>query len=316
MNKKNKDENDFDTNDFITYEKSIKDNILNDRIVKNSHIKNDNENLHKNFFGLNTEQEPFEDIDVIKAKEKIFKREKKKRVKRQITIAVTCVLFIILIFCILSVTVLFNINEFQIVGCNIYKKDDIIKEASLNYGENLFKINKQHITAKLKLAFPYIEDVKIKRVLPHKLLIDIKQATETSAIKTKDGFIVLSDTNKILKVNQKQAPPNVTLIEGVLPHNVIVGNYLSVENKSDILKEIYDNIKLFKITDIKLIDIKDTKNIRINISDNRVILLGDEQNMHYKFSMYSEINNNYLSTNEKVIVNCTNPKRCVASPIK
>lgn len=305
---------DVDTDEIITYE-DIDENFYKENNADINEDTKDKKDI-KDFFD---EHIDYDDTDgeneVEKAKEKIFLREKRKKRKKQIKISVLCVFSILLVFCILSVTVLFNIKLFEVNGSNTYVDEDIISTAGLKINDNLFKINKEHIVAKLKLSFPYIEDVKIKRSLPNKLVFNIKEAVEKSVVKINDNYVVLSEENRVLRI-VKRPPENVTLILGVNIENVVEGNYINMGEKSDIIKQIYDNSVEFDIKTIKEIDVTDVNNISVKISDNRLVLLGDSKELNYKFNMYSEIDKKHLKSDEKVFVDCKEPKRTLVSPMR
>jgi len=259
-----------------------------------------------------------DDGEVERARQKILQRETKKKQKRQIKLALGSAFGVALIFAILSVTVLFNVKTFEVNGSTMYVDEDVIDTASIRVGENLFRLNRGYITAKLRLAFPYIEDVTVRRSLPNKLVFDIKEAKEKSAIRTDDTYAILSESYRVLKIKQKEVPKGVTLIEGLDSKNIIEGNYIQMQNadEEEILRVLGENILKYNMVDIRLINIEDVNDIKIEISDNRIILLGDKKGLQHKFIMYDTINKKSLKDTEKVIVNCKNPERVVVSPIK
>ena len=86
---------------------------------------------------------------------------------------------------ILSLTVLFPINNITAKGSEKYTAEQIISSSGIKTGDNLFVSSVN--TEKLREKLPFIESVKLKRTLPDSITITVKDA-EPYACYCSDGM--------------------------------------------------------------------------------------------------------------------------------
>ncbi|MGL5973476.1 MAG: cell division protein FtsQ/DivIB [Oscillospiraceae bacterium] len=253
-----------------------------------------------------------------KAKQKVIERQKKKRRKAIRSNVFVMFFFLFIIFMALSLTVFFNVENIVITGVTKYEISDVEEISGVTKGDNLFRLYKSHVEAKIKLYFPYVKGVDLKLSLPNKLKINIIEEVESGAIDDGEYYTILSADNRILKTKQIDLPENTSLIKGIYVENLIEGAYMEIGNieKGEILKEIYNVLDAFSIENVTVVDLEDINDINIHIGEYRVINLGDSIDIGYKINMYNEINKKHLSPEEKVVINCKNPKRVIVTPIK
>lgn len=252
-----------------------------------------------------------------KAKLRAIKKQNLKRKKKIFKIIFILLFIMVLVFLVLSMTVFFNIENIYVNGNKIYSSEEIISLSNININDNMFRLNKSNIEAKIKLKLPYVDDVKIIRKLPNAIYINLTEAIEYSAVYNENGYLLLSKNNRVLKKDVNEITSETIVLKGVSVVNNIIGNYTDFENveKRDAISNIYKIIDELKLDNISSIDISDIKDIKV-VAGKKVILLGDTSELEYKLTMYKEINNKYLSPEENLTVNCKKPKRVVVSPIK
>ena len=117
--------------------------------------------------------------------ERYYASKEKHRKKKKVRLYFFLSLFCIAAFFILSLTVFFNINSFEVTGNNVYTDAQIIAAAGLEEGDNLFRLNKFKIADKMVVDLPYIGSVNIYR--KHTSISHLKsmsQETESRNIRT------------------------------------------------------------------------------------------------------------------------------------
>ena len=106
-------------------------------------------------------------------------RQRKIRRRRIKIFLVFLLVAAIAVFAVLSVTVLFPIEQITVSGSNKYSAEQILEAASIEKGDNLFRA-KADITV-LNKKLPYLEKIEINRKLPGTLNIKVKDAEESLA---------------------------------------------------------------------------------------------------------------------------------------
>lgn len=119
----------------------------------------------------------------------------------------------------LGVTVFFRVETVVVTGNTRYTQEEIVAASQIQTGDNLYALNKNQISQRLRETLPYIGEVSIRRSLPSTILITVTewsavakveppasgwaQAEETSG---QDG-----DTEETTEEAQAEEPQNETL---------------------------------------------------------------------------------------------------------
>ena len=135
-------------------------------------------------------------------------RQKKAR-RRRLKIAFIMFLIIALItLAIMCFTVFFPIKRINVSGSKIYSKSQIIKASKLTTDDNLFVVSEEDIEQNIRKSLPYVDDVKLKRVLPDAVILTITDAKEYAYYQSGEEYFILSENGYILK-QQTEIPENV-----------------------------------------------------------------------------------------------------------
>ena len=127
----------------------------------------------------------------------------------------------------------FNIKSFSVEGNSYYTDAEIISMAKAKKGVNLiFDAGLSDIKKNLK-DNPYFEDIYVKRSLPDKLVISIKERRQTAAIVYGESFVVIDENGIVLR--KATVDPQVTLLTGLTISKMNIGEKVEVE-EADALK--------------------------------------------------------------------------------
>ncbi len=80
---------------------------------------------------------------------------------------------------------IFAIKEISVSGTNILSKEEVIEQAEIYPDDNIFAINLRHTRLKV-LSHPWIEDASVKRSLPSKITITVKEETPLAVVHIPD----------------------------------------------------------------------------------------------------------------------------------
>ena len=94
----------------------------------------------------------------------------------------------------------FQIKYLVVNGNNNVTREEIIKLSSIYYGENIFRINKRN-SMKSIFQNPYVKMIKINRVLPDKVVIDIIERDIMAYVPYVGSYLNIDEEGMILEIN-------------------------------------------------------------------------------------------------------------------
>lgn len=211
------------------------------------------------------------------------KYAKKKRKSRAGRTFISFLFIALLVFFVLSVTVLFPIAKISVKGESVYTQEQILEASGIDVGDNIFLLGtraKQRITTKL----PYISEVDFKRYLPDGLVVKVKPATEEYCYFNGKTCYVTDKNNKVLR--KANEPDNkLFVIKASFKDNLKLADTLMLEKETqkETMAKILDatSQKELKVTSV---DVMDNINIRLEVDNRFNVNLGDYTNVEGKLA--------------------------------
>ena len=139
-------------------------------------------------------------------------RKKRLRVKRLKTIGI--VLCVGLLLFLISGLPVFQVKTITVNGNHALSTDKIITISGFSEGDNLFRISTGKAKQQLKNN-PFVERVRIRRVLPDELLIEVTERPSVGYIVTSDGYIQVDGDGRLLAIQQSLSNYRLPVISGV-----------------------------------------------------------------------------------------------------
>lgn len=198
---------------------------------------------------------------------------------------------------------LFQIKNIYVTGNKTVPKDEIIKLSNIKYNQNIFKLNRKEVI-KGMFENPKIKAVRIKRVLPSSIALDIIEREGIALIPYLGSYINIDEETVIIEVVNLENKLNLPKVQGITFSDFKIGEKLKSENQDqlDTMMEVLNYIKNVKMTDIiETIDVGDSSNIIITTSNNIRVYLGNSK-LDYKISMAKSIIEDLNNDNEVGIV--------------
>lgn len=201
---------------------------------------------------------------------------------------------------ILSLTVLFKTQSYEITGNSLYPEEDIIAACGIGEGENIFMAPKTPAERRIKDKFPYVEEVDVGFRIPDTIKIEITQAVEGYLVKLSDDeYLLVSTKGRILdRIADKDAYDlpifiGPTLISGE------IGDYVEYEDETvvaiiDSISEIFADNGYQGITEI---DATNTASITFTYDGRIKVKLGIPEDLSYKIRTAMTIITNNIDIN-------------------
>lgn len=222
----------------------------------------------------------------IKKKNKTKKSINTKLIKA--ILKIMCLIFIIIgTIAFLMISPIFNIEKIEIENNKKLSQNTYVSLSGVKQGENIYRISKKEIIGKIK-ENAYVENVKIKRVLPNKIKIEVQERTATYMIKIANSYMYIDNQGYMLEVSQDKLEVPILIGITTKEEDIKVNNRLCEEDLDKLNKvlEIYktsSSIEIDKL--ISQIDISDKSNYKLILdSEKKNVYLGDATDLLNKFT--------------------------------
>jgi cell division protein FtsQ len=168
----------------------------------------------------------------------------------------------------------FSIREVIIKGNDYLSKDEIFCKSGIKLGENFFKLNLKKSINSLKQE-SRIKEVEIKKIIPNKIVISLKERTEAAIIYAKERYFILSKEGMVLsKIDNIEKEQSLPLILGLKIIKPKIGEIINkpefkkaleiINSANLILPQKYYIVKILAFDDFLLYDKDKIVKIRVN----------------------------------------------------
>ncbi len=205
-------------------------------------------------------------------------------------IVLVFILMLSFCICIIVKSDLFDVKKIDVIGNKRVTKSNIMKELNVNLNENIFAYNFKDMKNKL-IKNPYIENVEIKRKLPNKIIISLKEKEIFAVLKDEDNYCYIDKKGNLLEELRGSNESKKDLIVDV--------DYSVDDNKSIKFKNYKTKENVFKTLNylkeegiyrkINYVNLKKESNIEMLTRSNIKILLSNDDNLDYNISRVSKI---------------------------
>lgn len=233
-----------------------------------------------------------------------------RRRNRRRALGLLAVLAVLVLGGIVSVNLLFKVTAFRVenfdrstpADTGIYTEDEIVAALGIEKNSNLFGFSAEEKTRQLQTQFPYLDAVQVDIQLPGTVVLKVRPATERFACMYSGGWLVLSDSLKILRVELSQ-PSDLSVLTCSLPAGftpavgqvLVPGSYnsllegdaatpeSSMQDAAQILSELTAQLESEGLSDgVTAIDILDLSQMSFTYQGRIRVLLGNDNRLDYK----------------------------------
>ena len=217
---------------------------------------------------------------------------------------------------ILSVTVLFNISSYEVVGDTAYTDEEIIAACGIDIGDNLLRINIGNAEEQIVTKLVYIDTARISRGFPNHLVINVEPARPAISFIGGSSFYVISERGRLLEIGQVSA--DCPVVSGFSPaSDSAIGSQLEDddEGRMSIALQMIGYMEQYGLNRQCEINLADTLNITM-LYDGRIEMeLGASTRLEDKFYHASLLLQDEISAAEHCTLILSNPDRVVKRPV-
>jgi len=223
---------------------------------------------------------------IIENKEKLLHQRKNRKKVRNLILLVIIMISTLITLCIKLPY--FNIKSIEITGNINDSKAEINDIAKIDLGSNIFYDTFSDSKKKI-MENPYILNVKVKRVLPNRIIIEIKEKVAVFYGKVNSTYYIIDNKGSLLEKRSDIKDMNLVNLVGFNYEKFEVGNLIAKENdrKLGIIVAMSNIINDYKKTNknskISLIDVSDVLDVKI-LYGNMYIKFGTIEDLKNKFN--------------------------------
>lgn len=223
---------------------------------------------------------------------------RRKLIRILSTAAIVAVILIIGV--VLSLTVLFKTQSYEVIGNNLYPETEIISTCGINKGENIFLANKRAAEDRIVKRFPYIEAVHVSFSIPDTIKIDITEAAEGYLFKVSDTeYLIISTKGRVLNRISDKSGSKLPIFIGPKLASGEIGQDIAYEDDSilsiiDSITQVFDDNGYQNITEV---DATDAANITFTYDGRIKVKLGYPEDLSYKIRTAMTIINGNIDVN-------------------
>lgn len=198
---------------------------------------------------------------------------------------------------ILCLAIFFKIHTITVVGTHRYLEEDIIYLSGIEPEQNILAIDPAASARQVLEAFPYMEEVKVVRLLPTTVEIRITESVPALVIINPDQqYTLLSSSGRMIEQGTGVAREDLPLVVGADFSRFPAGSYgdESVEETLTTLRYLLDAIQETGIEHISYIDVGDRLSTAILYDNRALVNLGSEKDLPGKLRRAMELLENQL----------------------
>ncbi|ABO49218.1 cell division protein FtsQ [Desulforamulus reducens MI-1] len=227
------------------------------------------------------------------------------RKKNHLVQSVFFILLVVVASYILLQSPFFQIKTVVVNGNRQLKKEDIVRYSGINIGLNIFKVNLSECEERLGLV-PFIKNVKLKRSLPNKVIIEVSERNAVALLPVENGFIKVDTEGVYLQRGQIAAAlPIITGLDIQLkgPGKPIQSEYLPMALR------ILDQLPRSVIMKLSELNVSKAGLITLYTIDGVQGRLGSAKDLEYKGIVFQQVLATLQQSNNEIqYVDLSNPR--------
>lgn len=257
------------------------------------------------------------DSNAPKRQRRVTQAEIRRRERNRRVIGLFAVLAVLIIGAVISVNLLFKVTVFRVenfdrttpADTGIYSADEIVAALGIEKNSSLFGFSTEEKTQLLAAQFPYLDDVQVDVQLPATVVIKVRPATERFACMYSGGWMILSDSLRILRL-EVDRPAELTVLSATIESDISpqVGQTITPQTYNSLLKDetataetaqttageilaqLRDELQTYGLYDnMTELDIRDISKLAFTYQGRVTVELGNASGLDYKMRMAATI---------------------------
>lgn len=249
--------------------------------------------------------------------EKELKEKKKHKRGSNVMYYILLSILAVIIFSILSVTVLFNTERIIVEGDSDYTDEQIIEASGLRGDENLVRLSTTGIPEKMLDKLVTLDSVSVDKVFPSTIKITVTRSVPMVSFSYGGRNYVISHIGRVMSIDTGDV--DCMHVIGYKPaESVIVGSFIKAESEEQdrLVVQISTAVEKAELKGITSLDITDNLDLIMTYDGRVEIHLGSVLQIDEKMRMINELlYNGYIADTEHITLDVSDTSRAIQRPI-
>lgn len=224
----------------------------------------------------------------------------RRRRRRAILFYLLTFFLVIAAAVVLSLTVLFRIDNIRVENTSGYSQEEILEVCGIQTGENLFLADVDKASQEIDEKLPFTGGVSVTRKLPASLVVTVEEPVLSAAFEQDGKYIVLSNEEKVVQIADAK-PDGCPVVAGLKLKDPKEGQKAKAEDEKTLaaFNKITSTLESCQLSDITRIDVSDIYQMMIVYQGRIRIVLGTSNDLETKISAAKKIVEEELDEKEK-----------------
>lgn len=206
---------------------------------------------------------------------------------------------------------IFRVSEVEIEGAGETSPGEILAAAEIRKGMNIFLIQGQAVSEKIRRQLPRIKEADISRSLPDKVVISVSERTPAVYAVTNNGFWLI-DQDAFCFAYVTESAEDYPLLAGISDELIMPGTFLACPVRREALVEYFSVWPGGTGLKIAEINFYNKYNLVVRTEEGLEIWLGDSKDMESKLTLIRR-SIPYINTNSGTHLDARSGKRLIVS---
>lgn len=224
---------------------------------------------------------------------------------------------------ILSISIFFKVKTVDVTGMEYYNAEQIRAVSGIMQGDNLLTLSKATAASKIQAELPYVREVQIKRELPSRVVIAVKEFDVSYAVKDAQGndWLITAGGDLLEQVDARTASEHVA-VTGFTVQDPVAGQQFVVQTTQEdaastaqqqAVVKLLSALEQSDIADhVASIDVSASFDLSFWYGDQFHVLLGTADELEYKLQYLSEVIKNLDSyASGEIDVSFSNERKAI-----
>jgi hypothetical protein len=182
----------------------------------------------------------------------------------------------------------FVVSKIEIQESSLYSQEAILEKSGLKNGVSLLQVSKKEAKQAIEENFPFLVNVKVSVSLPNRVSVSYREDFGEFALEMGDHVFAVNRDLIVLSAQERNASIQRIRLQCQSVMRCIVGEELifSEENSREGLLLLIEALESQSmLQDVSSIDYRDKFLIRIRYLNRFDLVLGESEDLIYKFAM-------------------------------
>ncbi len=209
---------------------------------------------------------------------------RRRRARRRRAVVISTLLVLAVAIWVLFVFV-FKISTVTVGGTSLYNETVILEKFGYRVGDNLFSFSARQAEERIGTALPYLETVRVTRMPPGSVHIEVTPSVETYCFVTDNARVITSPSLKVLRVGDNTG--GLLEISGIELGASVPGQPLQPvqQDRLEAANQILAALECDLLDNVTRVDVSDIYGITVRCEGRFLIRLGTTVELDYKLQL-------------------------------